>query len=275
MAAATRTGSQVGIPLAPAAWQAVLGMAPTAGILNSVHAYLTENSLKHLRTCEDSETFAALFGDDLPSSSAVFELGVSCQVLLSAQGGNALGGVVSLQRAPRFAAWVEQLHTAAVYVLTASMRSGFASVLPLGVFSWLRQSDAAVLVAGVADIDVDLLQRNTQYSGGATASSIHIQQFWRVLREDFSPSQRQKFIKFVWGQSRLPVNDAAFASNGTRFLIKSVATPVGDGSIDNRLPTADTCFFNLALPPYSCYESVLRQLTTVVSVDAGLDADAV
>ena len=282
LAAAARSSAQVGVPLAPAAWQSVFGHLPSEQSLASVHAYLAENSLRHLRECGDEATFEALFGDDLPSSTALFEMGRSCEVLLVRRGVDggfgSVGGVsavVSAAAAPAFASWLADTHTASMQLVCAGLRRGFASVFPLSAAAWLTQSSAAVLVAGAPDIDVDLLQRNTQYSGGATASSMHIQQFWRVLRHEFTPDQRQKFIKFAWGQSRLPADDAAFASNGTRLLIKSPATPASDSSVDGRLPTADTCFFNVTLPPYSCYEAVRRQLTLVVSIGAGLDADAV
>lgn len=274
-AAAARTSAQVGVPFAPAVWQCVFGHLASSHALASVHAYLTENSLKYLRESSDPDTFDALFGDDLPSSTSLFEMGRSCEVLHVGQATGASLTTVQASESGSFATWLERTHIATMQLACSNIRRGFGSVVPLAAIGWLTSSDAAVMVAGVPDVDVDLLQRNTQYSGGATAQSMHIQQFWRVLREDFSPEQRQKFIKFAWGQSRLPANDAAFASNGTRLLIKSPGTPASDTSVDGRLPTADTCFFNVSLPPYSSYEAVRRQLTLVVSIGAGLDADAV
>ena len=55
--------------------------------------------------------------------------------------------------------------------------------------------------------------------------------------------ERLKFIKFCWGQERLPINSEEFERNNIRFMIKpqllNVANP------DQALPRADTCFFNI------------------------------
>ena len=89
--------------------------------------------------------------------------------------------------------------------------------------------------------------------------------------------QRRKFIKFVWGQERLPATDSEYVRRGVRLLIKPVlAAPIGPGaSIDQLLPRADTCFFNLELPAYSSEEVMYQRMMTVLSIDCGLDGDDV
>ena len=96
-------------------------------------------------------------------------------------------------------------------------------------------------------MDIDLLQRHTKYSGGLKEDSPRVIYFWKTLRE-MSDEDLLRFVKFCWGQERLPANDEEFIRARVRFMIK----PTIDGSHgDNALPKADTCFFNLQLPNYS------------------------
>lgn len=64
---------------------------------------------------------------------------------------------------------------------------------------------------------------------------------WSIL-ESFSNAERVLFMRFVSGRSRLPANLADFSQ---RFQVMKVDRPL------NGLPTAQTCFFQLRLPPYS------------------------
>jgi hypothetical protein len=67
---------------------------------------------------------------------------------------------------------------------------------------------------------------------------------------------RLKFIKFCWGQERLPVNSEEFERNNIRFMIKPSMND--SGPADKLLPRADTCFFNIELPDYST-EAIMRE----------------
>jgi len=69
-------------------------------------------------------------------------------------------------------------------------------------------------VCGKNIVDVDLLKRHTKYGGDKkteilTEESKRIRWFWENLRE-FSEEDKAKFIKFCWGQQRLPANDEEF-----------------------------------------------------------------
>lgn len=68
------------------------------------------------------------------------------------------------------------------------------------------------------------------------------------------------------------LSDAGFVSKRIRLLLK--ACPAS-GNHDQRLPRADTCFFNVELPSYSSTEVARRQLSIVINVDWGLDGDDV
>lgn len=61
-----------------------------------------------------------------------------------------------------------------------------------------------MIVVGRADINVGLLKMNTEYGEGFTEKSPAIQFFWNVLNS-FSDEERELYLKFVWGRSRLPL----------------------------------------------------------------------
>ena len=65
---------------------------------------------------------------------------------------------------------------------------------------------------------------------------------WEIL-EELPEIDKVNFMTFISGRSRLPANPALDLSQ--RFQILRLDTPL------NGLPTAQTCFFQLRLPPYS------------------------
>lgn len=77
----------------------------------------------------------------------------------------------------------------------------------------VTSKELEVWVCGRNIIDVDLLQRHTEYGGKGEGdyneNTPLIKMFWKFmhsLRED----EKQKFIKFCWGQERIPANDEEF-----------------------------------------------------------------
>lgn len=103
-------------------------------------------------------------------------------------------------------------------------------------------------VCGRKKVDFDLLKRHTIYSAGVKEDAPHIKFLWSVLNE-LQHSDSLRFIKFCWGQERLPANDEEFERNQIRFMIKPISYTAPNP--DKALPKADTCFFNLELPAYT------------------------
>ena len=103
-----------------------------------------------------------------------------------------------------------------------AIKRGIAKVIPPSLFNIVTAKELEIWVCGRNNVDIDLLRRHTKYQGGSDAySEDHpvIKNFWLFLgslRED----ERQKFIKFCWGQERIPANDEAFVSQNVRFMIK-------------------------------------------------------
>jgi HECT-domain (ubiquitin-transferase) len=82
----------------------------------------------------------------------------------------------------------------------------------------------------------------------------------------------RRFIKFAWGQERLPVDDEEWKRTNTRMMIKPYMR--AGANQDNVFPKADTCFFNIELPKYSSKEILKNKLLTAIYTDAdSMDAD--
>lgn len=94
---------------------------------------------------------------------------------------------------------------------------------------------------------------------------------WEVLKE-LSDTEKLRFVKFCWGQERLPANDEEFERTQTRFMIKPSSLP--EAIHDKALPKADTCFFNLELPKYSTKAILKAKLLLAINTDCdSINAD--
>lgn len=150
-----------------------------------------------------------------------------------------------------------------------AIRQGLACVVPLSVLSLFTWQELEVEVCGVPEIDVDMLEAHTNYNG-CSASDPHIRLFWTMMRTRFSNAERAKFLKFVWGRTRLPIHGERWDSN---FSIAghSKASNAGPNRVNNYLPDAHTCFFTLDLPKYTTlevmHEKILFAITHCVAVD--------
>jgi hypothetical protein len=86
--------------------------------------------------------------------------------------------------------------------------------------------------------------------------------FWHVLGT-FNQPELRLFLRFVWGQSRLP---AATAAWGQKFEIMDFQWAGGAATVDIALPKSHTCFFQLELPKYSTREIMREKLLCASSL---------
>lgn len=90
-----------------------------------------------------------------------------------------------------------------------------------------------------------------------------------------SQEERRKFIRFCFAQSTIPPNDEEFERRQLRFLLRPVTADdkkkkdkdVAQHIKDQRLPKADTCFFNFELPAYSSKEIMKQKILFAISFD--------
>lgn len=160
-----------------------------------------------------------------------------------------------------------------------AIKRGICQIIPEALLNMVSYQELEEWIYGKKCIDVELLKRHTEYAKGYSAKeSDQIGWFWEVLRE-MTQDERRKFIRFCFAQSTIPPNDEEFERRQIRFLIKP-ALAVGAGkkkeaapatagptSMDQRLPKADTCFFNFELPAYSSKAAMKRQILFAISFD--------
>ena len=149
---------------------------------------------------------------------------------------------------------------------------GISEIFPIQLLSLCSWQYLEQRVCGKPYIDLDLLKRHTEYSN-VSADAAHIKFFWQVL-EEWNQEDLRKFIKFAWAQERLPSSDEGFqrGSHKVRMLIKNVVLD-NKQNPDHRFPKADTCFFNLELPPYSSVKIMREKLNIVINMSGAIDAD--
>jgi len=132
----------------------------------------------------------------------------------------------------------------------AAMKRGIATVVPLRSLSLFTWQQLEIRVAGRPDIDSDLLKAHTVYEG-YKKDDPEIARFWKIFRDVLTNDERSKFLRFVWGRSRLPTS-----TDWKRpFKITKIPLTRADD-----LPMAHTCFFSVDLPPYPDEKSMKRAL---------------
>lgn len=120
--------------------------------------------------------------------------------------------------------------------------------------------------ATTVGIDVEDLQRNTQYSNCSGPKDKLVVDFWNALKA-MTPEQRSKVLRFVTSCSRTPL--LGFGHLVPPFTVHKV--PIY--SDKEKLPTASTCFNTLKLPTYSSSKVMKQKLEFVIEQGAGFELD--
>ncbi|KAI9278362.1 hypothetical protein BDA99DRAFT_491964 [Phascolomyces articulosus] len=105
-----------------------------------------------------------------------------------------------------------------------------------------------------ADLDLEELERVTEYDDGYHAEHRIIRDFWTVVHQDMTSEQKRKLLFFVTASDRVPVG-------GLKELTFVVQR---NGPDSDRLPTALTCFSRLLLPEYTTREKLSERLITAI-----------
>jgi E3 ubiquitin-protein ligase HUWE1 len=149
--------------------------------------------------------------------------------------------------------------TGAIQKQLNAFLDGFYSIIPKRLISIFNEQELELLISGLPTIDIDDLKANTEYHKYQT-TSLQIQWFWRALRS-FDPADRARFLQFVTGTSKVPLQGFAFLEgmNGTqKFQIHR------DDRSTDRLPSAHTCFNQLDLPAYETYDKLRHMLQLAI-----------
>jgi len=145
----------------------------------------------------------------------------------------------------------------------ASIRKGLNKVVSANLLSLFSWYDLEILTCGTPDVNLDTLRKHTIYRG-ISAHSPLIKNFWRCL-ESFNNTERQLFLRFTWGRSRLPLNESDWTQ---QFTIRPLKT-----NDDSHLPISHTCFFSLDLPTYSTYKILRKKILFAIFNCQAIDID--
>eukprot|EP00478_Filoreta_tenera_P000066 GABV01000066.1.p1 GENE.GABV01000066.1~~GABV01000066.1.p1 ORF type:complete len:531 (+),score=242.17 GABV01000066.1:681-2273(+) len=286
MGVAIRTNVLLPLDLPSFFWKPLVGVGLDVTDLEGVDKTVASGVIAKLEECQQPQEFDQWFGGELTWSTLLSD-GVRAthmrrrrprqQQHSQEEGEDDDDLHVTFGERAKFAEWLTRVRLNESQRQIRAVGRGLASIVPEELLSLMTWQELERLVCGVPTIDVELLKRHTEYSN-CNESDPHIQHFWTVLRE-FSQEERRKFLKFVWAQERLPSSDAEFSRGGHKVRLLIKGPPQSNDStdeaktIDASFPRADTCFGNCLLPRYSSLEVMRRQLTLVINLDAGMDAD--
>ncbi|KAJ9596222.1 hypothetical protein L9F63_027154, partial [Diploptera punctata] len=254
---AVRTKKPLAVPLAPLVWKLLVGEPVSIDDLEETDS-LYAQSLRGIRDIHLSGVTEANFHEVIPLEC--FE-GTSCtsQLVPIVAGGRS----IPLTFHNRLQYVEQAVHfRLPMVVLVAAVREGMAWIIPVPLLSLVTAQHLEQLVCGLPHISIQLLRRVVRYRE-LDESSLLVQWLWDIL-ESFTNAERVLFMRFVSGRSRLPAN---LADLSQRFQVMKV-----DRAPDG-LPTAQTCFFQLRLPPYSSQEIMAERLRYAINNCRSIDMD--
>ncbi|KAM9794366.1 putative E3 ubiquitin-protein ligase HERC1 isoform 3-T6 [Syngnathus typhle] len=258
MAVAIRTKKPLDLHLAPWVWKQLCSMPLEEPDLEEVDL-LTFRTLQGILHLDNSGITEENFHVMIPLDSFVAHSADGRLVPVVPGGQN-----ISLNFSNR----TEYVERALQYRLhemdsqVASVREGMSAIIPVPLLSLLTAQQLEQLVCGLPEVSVETLKKLVRYRDIAESHQL-VAWFWQSL-EEFTNEERVLFLRFVSGRSRLPSNPADMTQ---KFQIIKVDRPV------NGLPTAQTCFFLLRLPPYTSQAVLAERLRYSIHNCPSIDMD--
>ncbi|KAK2872403.1 hypothetical protein Q8A67_022300 [Cirrhinus molitorella] len=258
MAVAIRTKKPLDLHLAPWVWKQMCCIPLGAGDLEEVDL-LTYRSLQGILHLDNSVINEENFTVMIPLDSFVAHSADGTLVPVI-PGGHYVPLTFSNRNDYVERALHYRLHEMDRQV--AAVREGMSSIIPVPLLSLLTARQLEQLVCGLPEVSVEMLKKVVRYRD-ITDSHQLIGWLWQSL-EEFTNEERVLFLRFVSGRSRLPSNPADITQ---KFQIIKVDRPV------NGLPTAQTCFFQLRLPPYTSQAILAERLRYSIHNCPSIDMD--
>ena len=174
---------------------------------------------------------------------------------------------VNLGNWREFVRLVERYRLRESTVMYRALRDGLAAVIPTELFPLFTPTELEQLMCGSTAVDINLLRQCTEYDDISPDSAL-AQYFWEVL-EEMTDEERTLFLRFVWARSRMPASAQDLLMNFKLQAMKGEA----EAHPDDYLPHAQTCFFTLTLPSYSCKEVLRSKILYAINNSPNMDAD--
>jgi len=259
MGMSIRTGVLLNLDLPPFFWKPLVGVPAEPNDLMLIDESLY-GTLKYLSECSKEE-----FERVIDETFTTF-LSDKTKVPLIPGGENIK---VTFENRHEYIKLVEKVRLNESEVQIQAIRRGIADIVPLQLLNLCTWKDIEWKVCGKPYVDINLLKRHTTCSG-VSPDAPHIGYFWQTLQE-LNQADRRGFLRFVWAQERLPVNDEEFERTKTRMMIKPFP---GLTDPNSAFPKADTCFFNIMLPEYTSQKILRERLLYAIYTDShSMNAD--
>ncbi|KAM6980533.1 putative E3 ubiquitin-protein ligase HERC1 [Aplochiton taeniatus] len=258
MGVAIRTKKPLDLHLAPLVWKQLCCIPLLLEDLEEVDLLCVQslNSILHI---EDSGITEDNFHEMIPLESFVGQSADGKMVPII-PGGNSVPLTFSNRKEYVDRAIEYRLHEIDRQV--AAVREGMSWIIPVPLLSLLTAKQLEQMVCGMPEICCEVLKKVVRYREVDEQHAL-VQWFWQTLGE-FSNEERVLFMRFVSGRSRLPANTADISQ---RFQIMKVDRPY------DSLPTSQTCFFQLRLPPYSSQSVMAERLRYAINNCRSIDMD--
>ncbi|XP_041057144.1 probable E3 ubiquitin-protein ligase HERC1 isoform X1 [Carcharodon carcharias] len=258
MAVAIRTKKPLDLHLAPFVWKQLCSIPLTSEDLEEVDLLYIRN-LYGILNLDNSGITEENFLEMIPLDSFVGQSS-NGKVVPIIPGGSSIPLTFGNRKEYVERAIEYRLHELDQQV--AALRQGMSAIVPVPLLSLLTEKQLEQLVCGMPEVNVDTLKKVVRYRDIVENHQL-LSWLWQTLQE-FSNEERVLFLRFVSGRSRLPANPADITQ---KFQIIKVDRPV-DG-----LPTAQTCFFQLRLPPYSSQQVMAERLRYAIQNCRSIDMD--
>uniref|UniRef100_A0A8C3LUU2 E3 ubiquitin-protein ligase HECTD3 n=1 Tax=Chrysolophus pictus TaxID=9089 RepID=A0A8C3LUU2_CHRPC len=195
----------------------------------------------------DREAFNFMFGKELTYTTVRSDQRV---VELIPKGSST---VVRFEDRKEFIRLVQKARLEESKEQVAAIRAGLLRVVPQAVLDLLTWQQLERKVCGNPEVTVDELKKFITFED---FDSSRIQQFWDALK-NFTSEDLSRFLKFITGRSRLPVQ----------------LTIYPDPERLDMMPEASTCSCSLFLPKYSSVKTCEELLRFAVYNCMSIDTD--
>eukprot|EP00039_Didymoeca_costata_P006165 m.87981 g.87981 ORF g.87981 m.87981 type:complete len:2384 (-) comp13135_c0_seq1:65-7216(-) len=159
------------------------------------------------------------------------------------------------------ALYAQELMVESIRPALEAMRAGILDVVPASSLSGLTAEDLRLLLNGCTAIDVNLLERCTDFADETGKSSGLMDQtkkwFWSIVH-NMTPNEQHDLVFFWTSSPTLPATEAGLVPRPSVHV-----RPPSDGDI-GMLPTANTCISRLSVPAYKSKTILQKKLLMAI-----------
>lgn len=252
--------SPVPLNLAPTVWKQLLGESLTLSDLDGIDtlsAKTLRDLIEHSQTLDEQE-FNAVSGQ--PCFITVLSDGTEVPIC-----DDGYAKLLTKDNVAEYCKLVIQARERENKQQIQELRRGVKTVLgDLTVLCLMDWDQLEVRACGEKTLNIEKLKSITKYSS-CHAGTPTVVRFWRVMEERFTEEERQAYLKFVWGRTRLPIELSNLSYKHEIRLMSRLSV--------TSLPLSHTCFFQLDLPVYSTDDIMYEKLKLAITLCGAVDTD--